>query len=237
MAGLTLLATARPVFSAGAKSLTFDIPAVAAKGSLLVVVIAFDSADGYALPDGWTLLATYAGTSKVAALARLVDDNEPEQVVFALNIAAKDWLGQLLVYKAGAVNLVLEASAGVNFAADATPPTPLVVCQQAANIELRVWSTTGAIVLAAPAGFDTLDTYSSAQAAAMSLLVAAKVANASGNLAARDAAAGAAATGSGMSLVLRERAPVIPALLVDPVPGNIGFVGTDTRPPREAGLP
>jgi hypothetical protein len=237
MPGLKLLDSVRPVFANVAKTLTFTLPTVATKGRLMLLVVAFDAADSYAAMPDWTVLATFDGTAKLHVLGRTVEDNEPAEVVLALTLAAKDWLGQLLVWDTGTPALVLEASAGGNFAADATPPTPLVACKQAIDIELRVWSVDGALALTPPAGMEALDAYNSAIAAARTILVAMQVANASGNLAAKDAGSSGAATGSGISLVLRDRAPVTPAVLYDPVPGNIGFVGKDTRPAREAGLP
>lgn len=237
MSGLKLLDSVRPVFANVAKTLTFTLPAAATKGRLMVLVVAFDAADSYAAMPDWTQLLAFAGTDKVHVLAKEVDDNEPDAVELALTLAAKDWLGQLLIFENGAAAVVLEASATTNFAADATPPTPLVACKQAINLDVRIWSGDGALNLTPPADMETLDSYASALAAARSFLIAMKVANASGNLAAKDAGASGAATGSGVSLVLRDRPPVTPVGLVDPVPGNIGFIGRDTRPPREAGLP
>ena len=233
MPGLTLLANVRPTFNAGAKTLTFELPDAATKGRLLLLVVAFDPADDFAALADWTVLDTYAGTSKVVLLSRMVDDNEPKDVELALTTAAKDWLGQLLVYEPGSPNVVLEASAGGDFAADATPPAPLVACQQALNLDVRVWSVDGAVGMTAPAGMTAIDSSSSAAAAARSLLIASVTAGASGNLAAKDAAGDGVATGSGVSYVLRDRAPITPELLVDTVPGNIGLVGKDPRPARE----
>lgn len=240
MAALTRIASGRPAFNAGGKTLTFDVAELAPlKGQLLVAIAAFDAADSIngAIADGWTVGLAFVGTAKITVLLRTVDDDEPEQLVLALTSAAKDWLGALLLYDRGAPNLAIEASAGGSFAADATPPAAAVSSQQAINLRLGVWDVAGAIVLTAPAGWTQIDSYSTAIATARSLLVAEVIANATGNLGAVDATAGAAATGSGLSLVLRATAPSTPATLDDPLPGNIGLFGTDARPPREAGLP
>jgi hypothetical protein len=237
MPGLKLLDSVRPVFANVAKTLTFTLPASATPGRLMLLVFAYDAADSFAALADWTQVVAYDGTDKVRVLAKSVGDNEDDTVQLALTLAAKDWLGQLLVFENGQPVVVLEASAGTNYAADATPPTPLVACNQAIDLEVRVWSALGALNLTPPAGMEALDAYSSAIATARSFLIAVQVANASGNLAAKDAASSGAATGSGVSMVLRDRPPATPAVLYDPVPGNIGFVGRDTRPPREAGLP
>lgn len=237
MSGLNLLASVRPVFNAGTKTLTFTLPSSATKGRLLVLVVAYDPADGYDALDGWTVLNAYTGTAKIELLARVVEDNEPETVELDLDTAGKDWLGQLLVYEPGSSAVLLEANAGGNFAADATPPAPTVTSQQAANLDVRAWSVAGSVTLDPPAGMEAIDSYDSDLATARSFLIASAVANASGALGAKDAAAGGAATGSAVSYVFRDRPPVTPAVLYDPVPGNIGFFGQDDRPPRESGLP
>lgn len=238
MPGLVELASTRPAFNAGGKTFTFDVAGLGAvKGQLVVAIAAYDAADGFAAVAGWSTLVAFVGTAKIAVLARMVDDDEPDQLVLALTLAAKDWLGAAILYAPGSPVVALEASAGGNFAADATPPVPDVSSQQAINLRLGVWSVAGAIALSAPAGWTAIDTYSTAIATARSILVAQVVAGATGALGSVDATAGAAATGSGLSVVLRDRYPIKPAALFDPIPGNIGLLGQDVRPPREAGLP
>lgn len=238
MPGLVLRSTTRPAFNAGTKTLTFDVVGCnALKGQLLIAIAAYDPADSFAAPAGWTSLVAYAGTAKIAVLARMVDDNEPDALVLALTLATHDWLGSLALYTPGSPVVALEASAGDDFAASATPPAPDVACQQAINLRLGVWSCSGAPVLAAPAGWTQIDSYSTAIAAARSVLVAQVIASATGALGVIDCTSGAAATGSAISVVLRDRFPIKPATLDEPLPGNIGLFGKDTRPPREAGLP
>lgn len=235
---LKLLASSRPVFSAGGKTLTYTAPAIATKGQLLVLLAGYDAADSFALPAGWTSLVAIAGTAKVAAIARMINDNDPTSIALALNLAAKDWCGQCLLLGGGSnENIVLEASANANFAASLVPAAPLVASQQAVNLELGVWSAAGAHVLTAPAGWTLIDSYSTAIAAAETFMAASVIANATGNLAAAAGASGDAATGTVVSLVLRDQPPRQPVVMFDPIPGNIGLVGTDTRPGAEAGLP
>lgn len=233
---LTLLASSRPVFSAGGKTLTYTVPAIAVKGQLVVLLAGYDAADSFALPAGWTSLVAITGTAKLAAIARMIDDNDPTSIAIALTLAAKDWCGQCLLLGGGSnENIVLEASANANFAASLVPAAPLVACQQAINLELGMWSAAGAHVLTAPAGWTLIDSYSTA--IAESFMAAFVIANATGNLAAAAGVAGTAATGTAASLVLRDHPPKQPVVMFDPIPGNIGLLGTDARPGAEAGLP
>lgn len=221
--GPTVVAFARPLFTPGAKTLVYTLPAAAAKGDTLVAIAAYDPADAFVTPAGWTLVTTYVGTVKIAILARMVDDNEPATMTLAITSAAKEWQGCELVLRPAQSGTVLEASAGADFAAAANPQAPAVACRQAIDLEACVWSVAGAAAPTLPVGLAVLDSYSTALATSRSFMIATAIANATGNLPAR-ATTCAAVTGSSASLVLRSRPPVAPAELYDPIPGHIGLI-------------
>ena len=223
MAGLLYLGAARPTFTPGTKTLAFTTPAAVAIGDLLVMVVAYDPADSYAALAGWTVAAHLVGTEVVDVLVKPAELGDPATFTLALTLAAAEWQGQMIALRGGSPGAIVEASAIGNFAANPTADAPSVSTQQAISLELCVWTVAGANVPAAPAGFVDVDAYASALASSRSFSVAYEVANATGALPVRSANAGANVTGSGVSLVLRDRPPVIPDVLYDPVPGNIGL--------------
>lgn len=223
MSGPVIVASSRPVFTPGPKTLVFTLPAAAQKGDVLVAIAAYAPADGFVTPAGWTLVTTFVGTQKVALLTRTIDDNEPTTMTLAITSAAAEWQGSLLVVRPATAGTLLEASAGANFAATVNPQAPTVTCHQAIDLEACVWSVAGAAAPTAPVGLVVIDSYSSALATSRSFMIAAAIANATGALAAR-ATTCAAVTGSSWSAVLRSRPPVIPGELYDPVPGHIGLI-------------
>lgn len=223
MPGVTFLGAERPTFNPGLKTLAFPLVANVVKGDLLVLVVAFDPADSYTAPAGWTLAAHLAGTEDLDVLVKPVGLAEPDTITLDLTLAAAEWQGQLLALRCASPAAVLEASAIGSFAAAATADAPTVSTQQAINLELCAWSVAGANVPVAPAGFTAVDGYASALASSRSFAIAYEVANATGALPVRSATGAAPATGSAVSLVLRDRPPVIPFVLYDPVPGNIGL--------------
>lgn len=222
--GLELVARARPTFDGGLLKLTFALPSAAKKGDLLVVLIV--RGGGVTAPAGWTQVENGLGSSTylLDVFARLVDDDEPAAPVFTTADGAQDLQGQLLLFAVGTPSLVREASAHGTFAADATPPTPTVSSVQATNLLVSVVAATGNITFTAQSGFTLVDTYNTAIIASQSILVTYKRAGATGSIVSPDAGAAPAATGRTFTLVLRERAPVVPPELVDPVPGNIGLL-------------
>src|SRR5690349_16030445 len=151
MAGLIPLGSTRPAFAPGPKTLTFAAVAGVVVGDLLLIVVAYDPADGYAIPAGWTRIAHLVGTETIDVLAHSVELDDPTQVVLALTTAAAEWQGQMMAWRGGAPGAVLEASAIGNFAAAATADAPTVSTQQAISFELCAWSVANAVVPVPPA--------------------------------------------------------------------------------------
>jgi hypothetical protein len=222
--GLKLIDRARPVFDGGLLKLTFTVPTLAVKGDLLVVLVVRNQA--VVAPEGWTLIENGLGGAALFldAWARLVDNNEPKTAVFTTAVG-QELQGQLLLLLPGSPSAVREASATGTFTADVTPDTPASTTVQAINLIVCIHSCSTAIALTAPAGFTTIDTYNTAIIAARSILLSYKIAKATGALAPGPAGASAAATGRAWTLILRDRGPITPVELVDPVPGNIGLLG------------
>lgn len=221
MAGLLYLGASRPVFSPGPKTLVFTTPAGVAVGDLLMLVVAYDPADSYTAP-GWTLASHLVGTEVVDVLVRSAELGDPATFTLALTLAATEWQGQMIAFRSGSPAVIVEASAIGNFAAATEADAPTVSTQQAINFELCAWSVAGAAAPVAPAGMTAVDGYSSALASSRSFAIAYQVANATGALPVRAAALNPA-TGSGVSLVLRDRPPVAPVVLYDPLGGNVGL--------------
>lgn len=237
---ITIIASTRPVFDPAAPKMTLSIPPepgadVARKGDVLLAILVHDPADGFTVPAGWSLLGT-DGASVAAAsyIVRMVDDREPSSVVVSLLAASAEWQGVLLVLRgAGAMALLKEASNSATFAADATPAAATASSLQAINLAIATWSSSGALTWTAPASYEAIDSYSTALVGARSVLFAYAVANATGTINPGDATASGAATGRAFLAILRGGLPLQPETLADLVPGNIGLIGKDTRPPRE----
>ncbi len=237
---LELVDSARPVFNPATPKLTFAIPPesgreVARKGDVLLAVLLHDPADTFTLPAGWIDLGS-DGASAVTAryIGRMVDDREPTELVVSLLAASAEWQGQLFVIRgSGALALLKEASSSATFAATMTPASSTADSLQAINLALCIFSAASALTLTPPAGFDLVDSYDTALVGARSAMFAIKVANQTGTITPGDGAASANATGRAFLLVMRDTLPVTPGELYDSVPGNIGLLGRDLRPPRE----
>jgi hypothetical protein len=227
---LRLLSSKRPEFSGG-DALAFDASG-AAKGDLLVALVVRNAA--VTPPAGWTAIESGLGGSSLFldAFARMVDDGEPSSAVFAGG--TEELQGALLVLRGGSIALLKESSATGTFTADATPNTPAAASLQAINLIVGVWSAGALVDLETPSGYTLIDVYSSSDVAPRSILVAYKIANATGAAIAQPAAASSpASTGRTFVLVLRNGLPFEPQSLIDPVSGNVGLLGKDERAPRE----
>lgn len=222
MPGITCTGASRPTFSPGPKTLTFAAIDGVVHGDLLAIVVAYDPADSYTTPDGWTVAAHLVGTESIDVLVHAVAENEPPQVTLALALATHEWQGQVIALRSASPSLVIEATAIGNFAAATTADAPTVSTQQAISLELCVWSVSGATAPVPPGDFTAIDGYSSNLSSSRSFALAFEIANATGALPVRSAACNPA-TGSGVSIVLRDRTPIVPFVLYDPVPGNIGL--------------
>jgi hypothetical protein len=232
MSGLRFIASSRPTFDPAGMTLTFDVPFGAVKGDALLIVAAYLNADSCPVPGGWARAVHLVGAAvTLDAYVRQLEDNEPSSVVLALALATDDWQGQIIAFRGGNPSSLIEASAISSYAAVATPNAPAVNTQQAINLELCAWSTDGGNVPVPPAGFMVVDGYESALATDRSFGIGFAIANTTGALPVRGATGANPSTGSALSLVLRDRAPVLPFVLDDPVPGNIGLraVAGDTN--------
>lgn len=217
--------------------LTFENPRVPA-GSLLLVVVAHAPGTDVEPPDGWLGVATDdGGTREFDAYLHQADLEDAATFVF--KCTAEDELqGGLLAMTEANPAIAYEASNTADFAADATPTTPAAATQQAVNLAIAAYSAAGEIEFTAPAGYTLIDAYTSDLVSERSFGWAWKrIAAVGAAVAQPPAAADPAATGSSFLIVLRDRHPFTPREIYDPVPGNIGLRGRDTRPPREAGNP
>lgn len=233
---LEVIASARPEFDPALQTLTFAIPDVARHGDVMIAVVVYVNASSIVVPDGWIDLGTSAaGGIKARRLCRMFDAREPVQVAIDTTSSGDEIQGSLVVLRgAGSTALLVETSATLTFAATMAPGSPALSVLQAIDLVLEVWSSSGALVMTPPAGSDPVDTYSTALVTPRTLLVAKRRANATGALTLGAAASGSNATGTSFALALRDGLPMQPIELVDLVPGNIGLLGIDRRPPREA---
>lgn len=231
---LELVAHSRAVFFPAFTKLVFLVPAAARKGDVLVAMVVSDATEpGFVTPTGWNLIYDVGATSgRLTLLARVVDDNEPTFIDLALTGVTKERHGQMLVLRGGGLPTILEASATAAFASGASIAAPASSTIQAVNLLLAVWSCDDATVLAANAAMVTVDTYNTGDVTQRSSLVAYKVANKTGAITPPAASAAPAAAGRAFTLVLRAGPPITPLVLEDVVPGNVGLLGKDTRPPR-----
>ncbi|MGN6103742.1 MAG: hypothetical protein ACTHU0_01435 [Kofleriaceae bacterium] len=204
--------------------LAFSIPAAARKGDLLLALVVRNQL--VTAPAGWVPVETGLGAGGLFldTWARLVDDNEPSSARFS-SVVLQELQGELVVLRGSAPGVVRESAAHGAFTADTTPDTPAVSSEQAINLVLGVWSASGNVALTAPAGWTTIDAFSTGHSSARSVLFAYRALHATGAaIALQPAGAAAASTGRAFALVLRDRAPVVPVELFDPVPGNIGLL-------------
>lgn len=234
---LEVVASARPTFDPAEHTLTLATPPIAASGDVLLAIVVHENASTFTTPSAWIDLGAHnIGGITAHAIAHMIDDGDSASIVIATQaIAGDEMQGALVVLRGvGALPLLVEATGSLAFAATLAPGSAAVSSLQAINLALGVWSAAGAHTLAAPAGFDAIDAYSTALVASRTLLVASRRTNATGALGLGAASSDTNASGSAFSLVLRDALPLQPAELVDLVPGNIGLLGTDNRPPREA---
>lgn len=231
--GPSLAASSRAVFSASALTLTMAPPAGAIRGDVLVAIVCRGNSDAAApAPAGWTLAAgNVGGGIRLDVYTRAMGDNEP--VVFRFTTKANEWQGMMLAIRPSSPAIALEGSAFAAVSAATSLPVPGVNCQQATNLIVGVWSGSGAPTLTPPSDFTLIDKFATAMASNRSLMIGYRIAGATGPLTFGAAASSSASTSGGtFALVVRDRVPPKPVELFDPVPGNIGLIGKDTRPAR-----
>lgn len=226
--GIQIIASSRGVFALAPDKLTFAIPSEAQAGDILLALIVHPSNEILDVaPAGWTSGGAFSATVRLTHYMRVHDGTELEPLVASIvGAPAVEWQGVLVVLQRGTLATLIEGTANVDFAADATPNLPAIANQQALNLALCVWSAANAIDFTAPAGFTTIDEYSTNVVTQRSLLVAWRQTKLStwDDLALPAAAANPAATGRSFVYLLRERPILMPATLDDPVPGNIGLL-------------
>lgn len=228
-----LVSSSRGVFSSSAKTVTFAAPA-AARGDVLVALVAHNAADAAgATPAGWTLLGIQgSGADVLSVYVRMVDGTESTSIAFTCQTVANEWMGELVAFRGTSPGVIQEDAASASFSASTSLTSAGVTSQQAINLILAVWTCSGSPVLTPPTGFTLIDSLATSIVSPRSILVAYKLASATGALTFLAATAGANTTGRSFVYALRDRIPIAPAPLVDLVPGNIGLIGKDTRPAR-----
>lgn len=221
---LELISFARGAYNGGQKTLTFLRPTATRKGDLLVALVVRDTATD--LPAGWEHIETIGAAPEVLDVrARIVQDDEPATVVFTTAVS-HEMQGVLLHMRGSTPAQLREASAASAFVATMTPTAPASTTQQAISWMVGVWSSSGAPVFTAPAGFTVIDTFSTSIVTPRALLVAYRIAKQTGAVAAAQATTNLNATGRAFTLTWRDRLPIQPAELVDPLPGNHGLMET-----------
>ena len=230
---LTLVASARGAFSAAGKTLAIAAPTAAHPGDVLLALVAHGAADGRAAtPAGWTLAQSLgAGADVLDVYVHMVGDRDPASVAFALPAAAGEWQAELVALRGTSPGIVVEATATAS-SAGTTIPTAGVTSQQATSLVLCAWTCAGFKALTVPAGFTAIDSLTTSVVSPRTMMLAYRLAGATGALSFPATSAEDALVGRSFSLVLRDRIPIRPAPLVDLVPGNLGLFGKDTRPPR-----
>jgi hypothetical protein len=233
---LAVAASARPECDPAEQLISVTVPSTAVIGDVLVLLVVHASTSSITVPDGWTDLGSLTQSGRTERrIARMIDGGDTSSLVLETSAIGDEVQGALIVLRGvGSVALLVEASASLAFVATLTPGSPAVSSLQAIDLVLEVWSSSGALTMAPPSGSDAIDTYSTALVSARTLLVTQRRANATGALTLGAATSNANATGASFALVLRDGLPVQPRELVDLVPGNIGLLGKDIRPAREA---
>lgn len=231
---LELVQSVRPTFDPAEKEMQFALPSSATKGQLLYLVLVHPSADTPTPPDGWTSLASSGNsTSTATTFVREVQDEETSSFIVALSAASGEWHGSLILFSGGALtDLIEEQRAGAGFTAVTSLPGAPIACLQAVDLVLEIWTTGGTEVPTPPAGYASIDGYTSSLVAARATLLSYARANATGTVTPGAATTVAAATGRTFTLLLRDALPIIPVELVDLMPGNLGLLGVDNRPAR-----
>ena len=232
MQGLALVGAARGVLNAAAKTLTFTRPVAAARGDVLLAIFAFHSADSMNVPSAWTQLVAAGSPDRFLLLARMIDVGDPASIVFPLLTVANEWQGELVAFRGGSPGILRYAGNITTFTSTTSLATPAVTTQQAIDLVMSVWSCSGAPLLTPPAGFTTIDNFSTAIASSRSTMVAIRLAGATGGITFPNANASTSTTGAVVTQALRDRAPIQAPGLLDLVPGNIGLIGKDTRAAR-----
>lgn len=208
---------------AGSALFEVTLPPGLPKGSVVLVLIV---RDGPVIPPpGWVdkVIDGNGGAGFfLDGWAKMIDGTEPSTVAF-LSTLNQAILGHAAIFENTAPSYMIEAIATAAVAADATPTTPSVLCQQAASRIFKLLAVTGVATLTPPTGYELEDTY--ANGTDRTLLVASKPANASGTIPAVDAGASLAVTGRSWSIVVRNNPPITAPTLVDSVPGHIGLIG------------
>lgn len=216
--------------------LSFAAPTNSLVGDVWLAVLAHNAADTVsAAPAGWTLLVSLGSVADALEVyAHMVDDSEPASIDFTLASTTAEWQGELITLTGTSPGVMLESAASASFSAATALTTAGATVQQAIDIILVVWTCSGTPTLTLPAGFAAVDSFFTGVVTTRSMLVGYKFAGATGPLTFAAATASSGTTGRSFTLVLRDQVPVTPVAtaLVDVVPGNIGLIAKDTRPPR-----
>lgn len=229
---LEFVENVEPTFDPAEKTLWFAMPVSATKGQTLYLVLVHPSADTPTPPSGWTSLASSGdATSTATTFVRQVQAQEASSITLALSAASGEWHGALMLFSGGGLtDAIEEARADAAFSSATTEPAPAVTCLQAVDLEFAIFTAQGTEVPAPPAGFTSIDGYTSSLVSARATLFAYAVANATGSISPGNATTIAAVSGHAFTLLLRDALPIQPLELVDLVPGNIGLIGVDNRP-------
>jgi hypothetical protein len=215
---------ARGTYNGGTKKLTFAVPSGVSKGDLLVALVVRDTVTD--LPAGWQTIETI-GVSPVIldVQARLVQDNEPETVTFTTAVSHE--MQGILVHLRGSTPAQLrEASASAGFAATMAPQAPASTTQQAISWMLGVWSSSGVAGVHRAGGIhrDRHVHHRGDRIALSPVRVSRREPD--GQRRSRGRGDQHQRERPGFTLTWRDRQPITPAELYDPVPGNHGLMET-----------
>lgn len=222
---LEFIESVRGVYNGGQKTLTFTVPSDVQKGDLLVALIVRDAAYSGG-PPGWTMLDSNGSSPEILdTWAHIVVDDEPENVTFTTTVS-HEMQGVMLRMRGSTPLQLLESRGDQAFVATMTPTAPATGSQQAINLVVYVWSSSGAPVFTPPAGLTLIDTFSTAVVAARALLVAYRVCNTTFVVPSQQATTNINATGRAFFVLWRDHPPLMPIEIVDSVPGNHGLMET-----------
>lgn len=187
--------------------LSMEIPTYPT-GTCLLAIVVRDVATTIT-PAGWTKVVDELGVGDVFldAYARTVDGTEESEVLF-LALIPQEMQGGLVALSSFTTPVtVIETTDHHTLDDRASLDTPRVLSLQSVNTVLHVWSVGTAVTLTPPDGYTVVDTFSTAEVGARSILIAYAKAGTAGFIESVAASAtvvgdGAVVSGRSFTLVL-----------------------------------
>jgi hypothetical protein len=182
-------------------------------GNVLLALVVRNANGAFIVQEGWTQVIFNQGASGVFldGYARAVDGQQGDSVQF-FSAVDQELQGALVEIEEADVDTLIEEVEHAAFVADLSAAAPGSTSTQAENLVVRVWSTGSDIDFTAPPDMTSLDTYTSAEVSARTLMVATKLSGDIGTVDSSAATASALCTGRAFTLVLHWEEPPPPAV-------------------------